>query len=224
MKASTRTAPVILAAVLITGYLVGSTTLDARANLPANRVGVAASTLEKLAVQTNQGQQSTTVTLLSSTFRSSNLIDLEIHFSAECALFTDVKTVNTGTSNDTSQAIATVQSWIEIDGNPVPVTQNAGNGKPDDGRIVFCNRDHKLNTVFKDDTNDDSITIADYIHSREANAFNWMALNVPAGVHTLTVRATLTANVTTPNGMAKALIGKRTLIVNPEHLAPDATF
>ncbi|MHB8512459.1 MAG: hypothetical protein ACYDCC_09775 [Actinomycetota bacterium] len=223
MKRS-RIFPAVLAGVLLTGYLIGTTVHSAVADLGADKVGVSASTLERMATQTNQGSTSSTVTLLTGTMRLSNEIDLLMNFSAECALFTDVKTINTGDSSDTSQAIATVQAWVTIDGNPVPVTQNDGTGKPDDGKVVFCNRDHKLNTVFKDDSSDDSIMIADYIHSREANDFNWAALNVPAGIHTIEVKAVLTANVTTPNGMAEALVGKRTLFVTPVHLGPDATF
>ena len=226
MKSRSRSISVGLAAAFLIGYLVNGMVGRAGATLPADHVGVAGGTLEKLATQTNQGQQSVAVTLLTGTMRASNNIDLAIAFSAECALFTDVKTINQGTSEDTSQAIANVELWVEIDGHSVPVTQDQGDGKADDGHTVFCNRDHKLNTIFNDgnDNGDDSITIADYIHSREANAFNWMALNVPAGIHQLAVKAVLTANVTTPNGMAEALIGKRTLIVTPTHLSPDATF
>ena len=211
----------VLSAGLLLGYVLNG---SAHATLPADHVGVAASTLEHMVVQTNEGESSAPVTLMAGQMRLSNGIDLAIEITGECALFTDVKTINTGTSSDSSQAIANVEMWVEIDGNTVPVTQDAGDGQPDDGHIVFCNRDHKLNTIFKDDNNDDSITIEDYIHSREANAFNWIALNVSSGVHLVEVKAILTANVTTPNGLAEALVGKRTMIVNPIHLAPDASF
>lgn len=216
-----RNLAIVLAAGLMIGYALNG---SAQATLPANHVGVSASTLEFMTVQTNAGTSSAPVTLLEGTMRLSNRIDLVLDVSAECALWTDVKTVNVGTSEDTSQAIATVEVWVEVDGAPVPVTNSAAAGGPDNGRTVFCNRDHKLHTVFTNANNDDELTIEDFIHSREASAFNWVALNVPSGVHEIKVKGILTAQVTTPNGVAKAAVGKRTLVVDPVHLAPDASF
>jgi len=216
-----RNLAIVLAAGLTIGYMLNG---SAVAGLPADHVGVAGSTLEFMTVQTEAGQSSQAVTLLEGTMRLSNRIDLVIDVASECALWTDVKTINTDNAEDESQAIATVEVWVEIDGVPVPVTNSAAQGGPDNGRTVFCNRDHKLKTIFMDGNDDDELTIEDYIHSRESSAFNWVALNVDSGIHEIEVKGILTAQVTTPNGVAKAAVGKRTLIVDPVHLAPDATF
>src|SRR5919198_115277 len=60
--------------------------------------------------------------------------------------------------------------------------------------------------------------------TRSANAFNWGALNVGNGIHTLVVKAQLDASVTGVGTFAQAAVGKRTLVVQPAKLANDAQF
>src|SRR5258706_15603983 len=124
MKVRLRPIVAGIVAALFVVYVVNGSSQRAGAVLPADHVGVSGATLQRMAVQTNQGEQSVPVTLLSGTMRASNQIDFEINVAAECALFTDVKTINTGTSEDTSEAIANVEMWVEIDGSSVPVTHN----------------------------------------------------------------------------------------------------
>lgn len=59
--------------------------------------------------------------------------------------------------------------------------------------------------------------------TRQANAFNWLALNIGSGVHTLDVKAELTQEAT-DRAVAEAVIGNRTVIVEPTKLANDATI
>jgi hypothetical protein len=132
---------------------------------------------------------------------------------APYALFTDLDPLLV----PESETVATVKVWVEIDGVPVPVTSDPAKGGPDDGRVVFCNRDFRISTLIP-------IVIDDlFIKTRSANAFNWGALNVGAGIHTIKVKARLEGEVTVM-GNAHAAVGKRTLIVEPSKLANDITI
>ena len=102
----------------------------------------------------------------------------------------------------------------------MPVTTDSnGDGvqnDPDDGRVVFSNREFQVTSLLGVDV------IRLFIGSRSANSFQWITLNVGSGIHTITVKGQLDVQVTGA-GMAKAAIGKRTLVVEPAKLANDAT-
>jgi hypothetical protein len=174
---------------------------------PADKIGVSASTVEVLSTPLFAGSSSQEVTLLRGTLKTSSPTDLSLSVHAECGLWTDVQILGGGASNSK----AAVNVWVEVDGSPVPVSQQSG----DDGKIVFCNRDLSLSAT---------LPFLDLFQkSRSANAFQWMALNVGSGFHTVVVKARLDAHVTGV-GMAQAGVGRRTLIVEPQKLANDATF
>ena len=169
---------------------------------PADKIQVSASTIEVM-----DSTQPQPVTPLSVTFRTSNPADLLIRFTGECALFTDVMSPD-GNSK------ANVKVWVELDGVPVPVTSDPAKGGPDDGKVVFCNREVQL-------TSPDVIDL--FLRTRESHAFQWGALNVGNQVHTLEVKAQLDVLVT-GGGAAEAAVGKRVLIMEPVHLEHDAAF
>ena len=181
---------------------------EAEANhAPADKIGVSASTVEVLSTPLVAGSSSQDVTLLSWTLKTSSPTDLSISVHAECGLWTDVQVIGGGNSSSN----ASVKVWVEVDGTPVSVSEQSG----DDGKIVFCNRELRL---------DAAVPFLDlFQRSRSANAFQWMDLNVGAGFHTVEVKARLDSNVT-GIGMAQAGVGRRTLIVEPVKLANDATF
>ena len=186
---------------------------------PADKIQVSASVMEEMQAQFGPGFSSSgPITLLSATFRNSNPADLLIRFTAECALGTDV----TVTDTSTSDAKANVKAWVELDGTPVPVTHDSnGDGvadDPDDGRVIFCNRDFKVASGISP-----AEFLAFFLRTRAGNAFQWGALNVGNGVHTLEVKAQLDTTVAGV-GTARAAVGKRVLIVEPTHLEVDATF
>src|SRR5206468_996981 len=95
-----------------------------------------------------------------------------------------------------------------------PVTSDPAKGGPDDGKVVFCNREVQL-------TSPDVIDL--FLRTRESHAFQWGALNVGNQVHTLEVKAHLDVLVT-GGGAAEAAVGKRVLIMEPVHLEHDAAF
>jgi hypothetical protein len=181
---------------------------DAHASNPADKIGVSASTVEVMQTPLFAGSSSETVTLLSATAKTSAPTDLSLSLHTECALWTDVQVAGGGSS--TSKAA--VKVWIELDGSPVPVSVLAG----DDGKVVFCNRELGLDLL-------GGSVIDLFEKTRSANAFQWMALNVGPGDHSIVVKARLEANVI-GTGIAQAGVGRRTLIVEPGKMAVDAIF
>lgn len=219
--AATMTAALVLAA--------GASLLPVQAtHLPADKIGVAASSLEVMSAEfsplaavgtprplagllgeAGPDTTSETVSLFGATMRSSTPTDLIIRVTAECALWTNV----TVEGNADSEAIATVKVWAELDGDPVLVTSD----DPDEGKVVFCNRAYRMQTLEQENEN---FTINTFLRTRNAVAFQWIALNVGHGVHTLEVFAELETQVT-GTGEAKAAVGKRVLAVEPVKLAND---
>jgi len=184
---------------------------------PANKVQFAASNVETLAVDLTAGQTSQTVSLGKASLKTSSPTDLLFQFTAECALQTDVKTSGSTTGYAVSEAIAGANVWVEVDGVPVPV---AALPSADDGTVSLCNRAFKMEMG---GFTDQAQYIALYLKTKDAHAFNWAKLNLGSGQHAIEVKANLTANVS-GTGHARALIGKRTLIVEPTKMANDAIF
>ena len=176
-------------------------------NYPADKMTVAAS---KLAVIDPQAD----VVLLSGKMRTSNPADLTFSVTLECSILTALS----NSANDTQTAQGEVDVWIEVDGHRVGV-QPAQPGQSDDGSVTFCNRVYKVTTSFPNDPN---AMLDQYISTKEANGFNWVAMNVGAMIHTIEVHATLTSSSTDPTkDMSKAEVGNRTLVVNTTQTAQN---
>jgi len=201
----------LVAALAVTQ--VGSESATAT-HTPANKVSVSGAALEVMTTDVTEGSVSDVHTILKGKLRSSGPTDLILQVTAECALWTYVTTVG----NAESEAIASVKVWVEIDG--VPVTVAGDDTGEEAGKVVFCNRAYRMETLQFDD---EDATIKQYLKTRSANAFNWVSLNVGSGVHEITVKAQLEGSVS-GTGMAKAAIGKRTLVVEPTKLANDVTI
>lgn len=182
---------------------------------PADKAAAAGSTLEIMEATTSDGSFSQTHQILQTDVRTSSPTDLVLQLTGECALWTDVTTVG----NDESQAEASVDVWIEVDGERVPVSTHSSTG--DTGEVTLCNRAYRVNTMNFDDEN---ATIERYLKTKQANAFNWVSLDLGSGVHNVTVKAQLEGHAEAEDGTAraKALIGKRTLVVEPVKLPNDA--
>lgn len=173
---------------------------------PANKVSAAGSETEVIGVAVG----TTTVTLLSETVKTSKPTDLVLGVTAECAITTDVTTVGT----DSQGAEGRIRVWVEIDGKPVPVSSE----DTDAGRVVFCNRLYERTTQLGSDDEQDSIRT--FMRTRSANGFNWMALNVGSATHKIAVKAELFTD-STASASAIAVVGNRTLIVEPVKAAND---
>ncbi len=189
---------VIAAAVVSVGLSVN---FAGAAGTPADKVAAAGATPEVAA----PGEA---VTLLSEQIRTSNTSDLILGVTSECVITTELTTEG----NDLANARGTVDEWIEIDGNPVPVST-----EDEDGKVTFCDHFQERETTNLDDE-DATIRTLDEIGT--SNAFNWLALNVGNGIHTIELKADLTTSMT-DNADAMAAVGKRTLIIEPTHAAHD---
>ena len=174
---------------------------------PANKVSAAGSATEVV----SPGES---VILLQDRVKTSKPTDLILGVTSECAITTEVTTVG----NDLQNAEGIVRMWVEIDGKVVPVSSD--DPAATRGRVVFCNRFYERQTSLFDD---EDATIRTFERSREASAFNWMALDVGSGIHTITVKADLQTFTSSAQSTALAAVGKRTLIIEPVKAANDET-
>jgi hypothetical protein len=187
---------VIAAAVVSVGLTVN---FAGAAGTPADKVSAAGATPEVAA----PGEA---VTLLSEQIRTSNTSDLILGVTSECVITTELTTEG----NDLANARGTVDIWIEIDEQPVPVST-----EDTDGKVTFCDHFQEREVTNLDD---EDATIRTLDELGTSNAFNWLALNVGNGIHTITVKADLTTSMT-ENADAMAAVGKRTLVIEPTHAA-----
>jgi hypothetical protein len=169
---------VIAAAVVTIGLTVNFATAT---HEPADKTAATASSVDEV---------NDTVTLLEETMRVSSTSDLILSTTAECSILTALQTVG-GQNKATEQdgAFGQVELWIKIDNKVVPVSGSSA-GEGDNGEVVFCNRAYQR-TVTDNEQNEDGLpagnaggvrdgidTEDDFIRTRTANGFNWMAFDV----------------------------------------------
>lgn len=193
-------APVVLTAaiaVIVTGPGALAT------HEPADKASAAGSETEVFGANN-------VVTILSEQVKTAKPTDLILGVTLECSITTDVTTIG----SDDQTAFGQVRVWVEIDGNPVRVSSE----DTDQGRVIFCNRTYQRQTSLGGDDEQDSIRT--FMDTRSANAFNWMALDTGSATHTIEVKAELTTE-STSRASARAVIGNRTLIVEPTKATND---
>lgn len=172
------------------------------------------------------------VKLLSATFRSSKPSDLLISVALECSILTDV-VIEGGpdVSEETTRAEGTVKVWVELDGQIVPIQDisnpsqdpaDSGAGNETD-KVTFCDRLHERTVSDREEDTDGIDGSRDYQRTKSANAFNWVRLNAGSGLHTLVVKATLTTSAE-QGSSAEAVIGNRSLVIEPTKMANDAVI
>ena len=205
-RISLRAWSVITAIVLALG-VVAAAAMPGQAGptVPTDKMVVAGSRAQVAA-------PGTAVTLLQAKMQTSTTEDLMLHVSLECTIVTDISTQG----NDNSSAEGHVEVWIEVDGQPVPVLDP----DPDGGRITFCDRSYNRTT--SNFVADNNATIKDGLRTVSAHAFNWVKLNTGNGIHTITVKGTLSSSASS-NAHAEAVIAGRTLVVDPTHAAVNET-
>jgi hypothetical protein len=213
----------------------------------ADKIAVSAAT-DTIINQDQLGNPNDGVTaqLASTTFSTSTTEDLIVNFSTECGIYTAVGGKNGGTNTTgvttSSTATGQVLVWIQLDNKMLPVSNiaPAGTVQRPNGPVSYCSRTLNLSTA--------NLSPSQLIQISEttldANSFQWFALNVGNGSHTLTVNATLVATTatggtgggtgscdlnvdptcfyTTP--ASSAIVGQRTLEVFPDHLSNTANF
>ncbi|HWL37936.1 MAG TPA: hypothetical protein VNQ77_17250 [Frankiaceae bacterium] len=181
------------------------------AGTPANKVAASGSAIE--VVGANESK-----VVLSETVKINNPTDLIIGVTSECAILTEVTNSANG---QTERAFGEITYSVRIDGITVPVATDA----PGSGEVVFCNRAQEQQWTDSQDPvngNDDGEdSLRQYLDTRTANGFNWLALNVGTNypgtsdnVHKIEVVATWNTTATA-GAVAEAAIGNRTLVLEP---------
>ena len=233
----------LLAATLFTAYTAQSAIAD---HEPAMKAGAAGDDLQATAADEKP------IALLSETMRVSSPEDLIIQVTSECSILTSLLTgdgANASTSGDEASdsafAFGQVKMFVTVDGTRVPVAVNDTATSPGDdstdkddlGEVVFCNRAYQRTVTDSEDDEDGLDTQDDFIRTRTANAFNWLAFDTgvnydsPANgnnvIHVILwgefdkepeACATDDADdARTPLGRtcAEALVGSRTMIIEP---------
>jgi hypothetical protein len=194
-----------LALLVAAAVIVRQQMAFAASNLPADKMTVTAST-------TSVQGPNTDVPILTAQMKTSTVADLKLSVTSECTILSQITNMGSSTQN----YIAKVELWVTVDGHPVPVVPaptttgaSGGSGGADDGSVVFCNREFMRTTTF--DTHNESIK--DVENTEQSNAFNWVALNVGNGVHSIVVHARFTDTNGT-DASAHGVISKRSLTVD----------
>lgn len=172
------------------------------------------------------------ITILSANLKTSKPTDLILQVALECSILTDV-VIEGGpdVAAETATAEGTVKVWVELDGAIVPITststppQDPAAQEPgdDSDKVTFCDRLHERTVTDREDPADGIDGSRDYQRTKSANAFNWLRLNAGSGEHLVEVKATLTTSAD-QGSAAEAVIGNRTLVIEPTKLANDAVI
>ena len=173
-------------------------------------------------------------TLLSNTIKTANQKDLFIGASSEVGLYTDTLVSSKNMVKDTSTADAKVQVRVLLDGTRViePGDVVFGRRKQTlsatlEGAIAGCltvatNTDGSLSIVL------DPLCVTPeeielILETMDAASFNFVAVDVPQGVHTVSVQARIDTDTTAQLGSASAsgLVGKGSMTVESVRLIKD---
>jgi hypothetical protein len=159
--------------------------------------------------------------ILSTTMKSSSNADVLIGVSLEAGLFTDTLVASKGGEKDTSQAEASIEIRVLVDGKEAAP-----------GPVIFAQREQSVMAVFggvlqscTDSNFDGTIVIGECILTDEqlqlvlntmnANAFNFSLINLGTGIHNFDVEAriVLRASAQAGSASAAATVGKGALTV-----------
>ena len=188
---------------------------------PANKAVAAGSTTVRVA----PGEA---VTLLTATFKTSKTTDLLMSVAMECSILTQLTTNN---ANLAATAEAGVRAWLEIDGKIVPIqstsTPPQDGAEPESGaekdKVTFCDRVYSRTVEDQEDPADGVDQESDYLRTKSAHAFNWVRLNAGSGEHVVRLVADL-RTAATESATAEAIVGNRTLIIEPTKMANSAVI
>src|SRR5438874_3674833 len=171
-------------------------TANAQQSQPSSKVTAKTANLTLLPKTTGTGDWQT---LLSNTIKTSNMKDLFISASFEVGLFTQTLVSSKNMVKDTSTADANVQVRVMLDGKVV-----------EPGQVVYGRRTQTLSatlegaiaaclTIVTNPDGSQSIVLDPacvtpeiielILDSMDAASFNFVAVNVPVGVHTISVQS-----------------------------------
>ena len=168
--------------------------------------------------------------VLKNTIKTANQKDLFVGASFEIGLYTRTLVRSKNMVEDTSTARGSVQVRVLVDGVVA-----------EPGAVVFGRRSQTLSAILEGqiagalsvDPVTGSIvldpalvnpeTIELILRTMDAASFNFVALNVPQGVHTITVQARINTGGSAEEGQfeARALVGKGSMTVESVRLIKD---
>jgi len=172
-------------------------------------------------------------TVLANTIKTANQKDLFINASFEVGLFTQTLSSSKNNQSDTSTATANVQVQVLLDGKVVQPGQVVFGRRTQtltatlEGAIAGClslvtNADGSVSIVV-DQTCVTPETIELILDSMDASSFSFVAVDVPQGVHTVSVQARIdtTGSAQTGSWSAFGTVGKGTVTVESVRLIKD---
>lgn len=174
---------VLLALLLVSVVWVGYTASQATAtHEPANKGAAAGSDIDEV---------SDARPILTETFKVSSQEDMIVNVTSECSILTSLLTQGgADVPEATGRVFGQVELFVTLDGRVVPVDALDGPGSdvgdPEDesvdaqeqGEVVFCNRAYQRTIQDAEEGMDGIDTERDYIRTRSANAFNWLAVDI----------------------------------------------
>lgn len=199
-------------------------------HMPADKVAAAGSTIDTIEDATP---------ILQDTMKVSSPSDLILSVTAECSILTALSTQGSDVadSQETDSAEGKIEIWVTIDGRPVPV---ASDDADQDGRVVFCNQAYQRTVQDTESSDDGHDSERDFIRTRHANAFNWLAIDTGTvyddpsnGNNILNIQVWARYMDSTAGAgrcrqdtaqpafatCSEAIVGQRTLIVEPTKLS-----
>jgi hypothetical protein len=166
-------------------------------------------------------------TLLTNKIKTANQKDLFINASFEVGLYTETLVKSRNMTSDTSTADAKVQVRVLLDGNEVePGAVVYGRRKQTlsatlEGAIAGClSIDPLTGGIVLDETCVEPEIIELILETMDAASFNFVAVDVPQGIHTIDVQARVDTATSTQLGAAtaKGLVGKGSMVVESVRL------
>jgi hypothetical protein len=222
----------LIGGMLTLAVVLAAVTGQAQTSQPSSKVTAKTANLTLVKDTTTTGGWQT---LFSNTIKTANQKDLFISASFEVGLYTDTLVSSKNMVKDTSSAEATVQIQVLLDGIAVePGSVVYGRRKQTlsatlEGAIAKClslvvNSDGTTSIVVDEDCVQPEV-IELILDTMDAASFNFVAVDVPQGVHTISVQASIgTLTSTTSTGgsaSAHALVGKGSMTVESVRLIKD---
>ena len=210
---------------------LGITTGHAQNSQPSAKVTAKTANLTLLPATTGTGDWQT---LLSNTIKTANQKDLFISAAFEVGLYTQTLVKSKNMVSDTSTAVASVQVRVLLDGTRVVEPGDVVYGRRSqtlsatlEGAIAGCltivtNSDGSLSIVL----NPNCVTAEEInliLDTMDAASFNFVAVDVPQGFHTISVQARIATSTSSQNGSAEAkgLVGRGVVPVESVRLIKD---
>ena len=174
-------------------------------------------------VGTNQTYDGQWTQVLSCAMQTANQKDLQIGLSGQFGLYTDTLVASKNGTKDSATAEGSIEARVLLDGIPLDAIANSGPGP-----VVMARRAQTLMAVlggFFDSTGQlTNEQIQLILDTEEANHFDWIASNVTAGNHIISVevRVSLKSNSGAGSAAAGGSMGWGSLSVESIRLVKGA--